>query len=166
MSLRICLILKAYVKSINLGENENSRSDLKHFKEHAIRLAIAVGSLSKLDLKNDIIDGEAIYLSGRTIEKYSTSNKKKIVIKQTLFFRSPNKELQEEFDSLIALIDTLIAKCSAKQCEVVYYKLLDFNEKEIASTLGRNQSTISQHSTAAGWYSIEKALMYFERRIL
>jgi len=59
----------------------------------------------------------------------------------------------------------LLSKCSAKQSEVLYYKLLNYTEKEISERLKKSQSTISQHSTAAGWIAIEKALYYFENNL-
>jgi DNA-binding NarL/FixJ family response regulator len=118
--------------------------------------------LDKLDSKNGIIDGEAIYLSGRAIKNYSTSDKQKIVIKNTMFFCSLDSKIQQQFDVIFSLLDTILSKCTSKQSEVVYYKLLDLSEKDIAAKLSKYQSTISQHSTAAGWLSIEKAVTHFE----
>jgi len=161
-ALRIALLLKTYIKSIDLGVPKNEKSRIKYFSEHGIRLAVAVAPLDKLDPGEGIIDGEAIYLSGRAIKSHSTSDKQKIVIKNTMFFSSENNNYQQQFDVLFSLLDTILSKCSSKQSEVVYYKLLDLNEKEIAKKLGKYQSTISQHSTSAGWLSIEKAVNYFE----
>ncbi|MCG6189307.1 hypothetical protein [Maribellus maritimus] len=161
-SLRIALLLKTYVKSITFNTKGNSKSRLKYFSEYGIRLAVAVAPLTILDAKNGVIDGDAIYLSGRTIKNFSTSNKQKIIIKNTMFFRSSEKKLEEQFDVVFTLLDTILSRCSAKQCEVIFYKLMNFSEKEIARKLGKYQSTISQHSTAAGWLSIEKAVNHFE----
>lgn len=164
-ALRIALLLKTFVKSFDPEKRREEKSKLKYFLEHGLRLAVAIAPLTKLDPQNGVIDGEAIYLSGRTIKNYSTSDKQKIVIKNTMFFCSPDKELEEQYDALFALLDTIISKCSAKQSEVVFHKLLSLSEKDIAKRLKKNQSTISQHSTAAGWLSIEKAILYFENSI-
>jgi len=164
-SLRIALLFKTFVKSFDFNVNKGDRSRLKYFFEHGLRLAVAVAPLTKLDAGKNLIDGEAIYLSGRAIKDLSTSDKKKIVIKNTMFFRSPDKGLEERYDTIFSLLDTIISNCSAKQCEVVYYKLLSFTEKEIAQKLNKYQSTISQHSTAAGWLSIEKAIDFYERNV-
>lgn len=162
-ALRIALLLKSFIKSIDLDASKKTRSRMKYFFEHGIRLAVAIAPLSKLDPEMGIIDGEAIYLSGRTINKYSTSDKQKVVIKSTMFFCSTDVKLQEQFDTLFSLIDTVMSKCSAKQSEVLYLKLLGLSETDIALKLEKSQSTISQHSTAAGWLSIEKAINYFEK---
>ncbi len=165
-ALRIALLLKTFVKSFEYNNRKKAGNQLKYFKEHGLRLAVAVAPLDRLDPEKGIIDGEAIYLSGRTIKNFSTSDKQKIVIKNTLFFCSGEKSMQEQFDTIFSLLDTIISRCSAKQSEIIYYKLLDFSEKEISQKLGKNQSTISQHSTAAGWLSIEKAVNYYENTII
>ena len=164
-ALRVALLLKTLVKSYELEGSHKAIKRTKYFKEYGIRIAIAVAPLSLLDQKNGIIDGEAIYLSGRAIKEMSTSNKQKVIIKNSMFFCSSNKDEQDKFDTIISLIDTIFSKCSSKQCEVIHYKLMDFSEKELSIELNRNQSTISQHSTAAGWNAIEKAVKYFENYI-
>ncbi len=164
-ALRIALILKTYIKAFDFNKKEGKRNRLKYFSEHGIRLAIAIAPLEKIDPEKGIIDGEAIYLSGRAIKNISTSNKQKIVIKNTMFFCISDKKLQEQFETFFSLLDTIISKCSAKQSEIIYYKLLDLSEKDISEKLEKYQSTISQHSTAAGWLSIEKAVNYFENTI-
>jgi hypothetical protein len=161
-ALRTALLLKTYVKSFEIVKEKRSSAQLKYFREHGLRLAVAVAPLDKLDPEKGIIDGEAIYLSGRTIKNFSTSDKQKIVIKNTMFFITEDKSLQDQFDTIFSLLDTIISKCSAKQSQIIYYKLLEFTEKEISGKLGKYQSTISQHSTAAGWLSIEKAVKNFE----
>ncbi len=164
--LRIALLLKTFIKSIVLQHTDLSDRRIKYFKEYAVRLAVAVAPLDIIDADNGIIDGEAIYLSGRAIKKYTTSGKQKIVIKNTLFYCSNNEEERTKYDTIFSLLDNLITRCSAKQCEVVYLKLMGLSEKEIAEKLEKNQSTISQHSTSAGWQSIEKAVNYFEKYIV
>ncbi|QGY47026.1 fumarate hydratase [Maribellus comscasis] len=161
-ALRIALLLKTFVKSIVFSTKENDKSRLKYFFEHGIRLAVAVAPLITLDTKKGIIDGEAIYMSGRAIKNYSTSNKQKIVIKNTMFFACSDDNLREQFDVVFMLLDTILSKCSSKQCEVIFFKLMNLNENDIAQKLGKYQSTISQHSTAAGWLAIEKAVNHFE----
>ena len=164
-SLRIALLLKTFIKSVEFSSQKNNKNRLKYFSEHGIRLAIAVAPLTTFDPQKGIIDGEAIYLSGRAIKNHTTSRKKKVVIKNTMFYYNNDARNKDLMDTLFSLLDTIISKCSAKQSKVVYYKLLEMNEKEISHKLKKYQSTISQHSTAAGWLSIEKAVNYYEKII-
>ena len=164
-ALRVMLIIKCFVKSIPVStKNPINQGDKrsKFFKTHGIRLALGIGELSRLDIQNGIIDGEAIYFSGRTISENRTYNKEKVVIKNTLFIKSDDKEFDEEFTPLLALLDVLLSKCTAKQSTVLYLKLLGYDEATIARVLGKKQSTINEHSTGAGWIAIEKAVIRFE----
>jgi hypothetical protein len=161
-ALRITLIIKAFVKSISGDEilnNDDSR--FKFFRIHGIRLAIGYGELTRFEPAKGIIDGEAIYLSGRRINEELTYNKERIVIKNTLFFVSGNEALNGEFEPLLALIDVLLSKATAKQCEVLYMKLMNLNEEAIATKMNIAQPVVNQHSTSAGWNAIEKAVIRF-----
>lgn len=164
-ALRIAIILKTFIKSLDLPNKKNNQNTLKYFKEHGIRLALAVAPLTEVNKDKGIIDGEAIYLSGRAIKNMSTSDKQKIIIKESLFFCSNNKQTQQLYQTILTLLDTLLAKCSAKQCEVIYLKLLGMSEKQLVEKLNKSQSTISQHSNAAGWHAIQKSVLYFEENI-
>lgn len=162
-ALRVALLLKTLVKSLNFKTGNSKSYKLHYLFEHGVRLAIAVAPLSKIDPDKGIIDGEAIYLSGRHIKKYSTYDKEKIIIKQSMFFLSHDQALQEEMETIFLLLDIVLSRCSIKQSEVLYFKLLGMSESQITKKLNRNQSTINQHSTAAGWLAVEKAVNYFEK---
>ncbi len=164
-AFRIALAIKSFVKSIPLESNDfgkPSDTRIKFFKMHGIRLAIGIGTLSRLNIEKGIIDGEAIYNSGRIINDNKTFNKEKVVIKNTLFIKSPDDALDKELEPLLALIDVLFSKCTAKQSEVIYLKLLGNSEEFIAKKMGINQPTVNQHSTSSGWNAIEKAVQRYE----
>jgi hypothetical protein len=165
-ALRLALIIKAFIKSISGDEllnNDDSR--FRFFKIHGIRLAIGYGELTRFEPEKGIIDGEAIYLSGRRINEELTYNKERIVIKNTLFFVSGNEALNKEFEPLLALIDVLLSKATAKQCEVLYMKLMSLNEEAIATKMNIAQPVVNQHSTSVGWNAIEKAVNRFAEAV-
>lgn len=167
-ALRIALAIKSFIKSIPIDEtlqyNIDKRSKL--FKTHGIRLAIGYGELSRFNPSKGIIDGEAIYLAGRTINELSTYNKERIVIKNTLFFSSHDNMLNKQMEPIISLLDVLIGKATSKQCKVLFLKLMDNNEDAIAAKLKISQSVVNQHSTSIGWNAIEKAVIFFGELIL
>ena len=166
-ALRVALAIKSFIKSIPIDETPLYKTNkrVKLFKTHGIRLAIGYGELSRFNPSEGIIDGEAIYLSGRTINEFSTYNKERIVIKNTLFFISHDNSLNKQVEPLIALLDVLIGKATSKQCKVLYLKLMDNNEEAIASKLEISQSVVNQHSTSIGWNAIEKAVTFFSELI-
>ncbi len=166
-ALRVALAIKSFIKSIPIEKTPlyKTNNRVKLFKTHGIRLAIGYGELSRFKPSEGIIDGEAIYLSGRTINEFSTYNKERVVIKNTLFFNSHNNSLNKQVEPLIALLDVLIGKATSKQCKVLYLKLMGNNEEAIASKLKISQSVVNQHSTSIGWNAIDKAVTYFSEII-
>jgi len=162
--LQVALAIKSFVKAIPIEtkqyKNEDSR--VKQFKTHGIRLAIGYGELSRYLPEEGVIDGEAIYFSGREISGETTYNKERIVIKNTLFFASKNETFNKSLQPLLALLDVLVGKATARQCEVLYLKLMNNQEEEIAKKLGIGQSAVNQHSTSVGWNAIEEAVRYFK----
>ncbi|HBL79579.1 MAG TPA: fumarate hydratase [Aequorivita sp.] len=162
--LQVALAVKSFVKAIPIDVKKYKKEDnrLKQFKTHGIRLAIGYGELSRYNPEQGIIDGEAIYLSGREISGESTYNKERIVIKNTMFFASKDEDLNRNFQPLLALLDVLLSKATSRQCEVLYLKLLNNQEDEIAKRLGIGQSAVNQHSTSVGWNAIDEAVNYFK----
>jgi DNA-binding CsgD family transcriptional regulator len=162
--LQVALAVKSFVKAIPIDVKKYKKEDnrLKQFKTHGIRLAIGYGELSRYNPEQGIIDGEAIYLSGREISGESTYNKERIVIKNTMFFASKDEDLNKNFQPLLALLDVLLSKATSRQCEVLYLKLLNNQEDEIAKRLGIGQSAVNQHSTSVGWNAIDEAVNYFK----
>jgi hypothetical protein len=162
-ALRIALIIKAFIKSLSADDPLQNIGDMRYkfFKIHGIRLAIGYGEVTRFEPDKGIIDGEAIFLSGRRINEEITYNKERIVIKNTLFFVSRTEGLNAEFEPLLALIDVLLSKATAKQCEVLYRKLMNYNEEAIARIMQIAQPVVNQHSTSAGWNAIEKAVIRF-----
>ena len=160
-ALRLMLIIKCFIKALAI----DARLDVKPFKTHGIRLAMGVGAISRFDEKRGIIDGEAIYLSGRLISRQGEVSGKRKVIKSTLFIDAFDKKLVEEFEPVVALLDVLLTRCTARQCEVVFLKLLGKNEEAISKELNISQSAVNQHSTSAGWNAIEKAVVRFSQVI-
>lgn len=160
-ALAVTLLIKSYVKSIVLDDTTSSNR-YKNFKNHGIRIAMGYGKLSRFDKVNGIIDGEAIYLSGRKInEETTTYNKERIVIKNTLFFVSANEELNQNVNAQLGLIDVLIGNATSKQCKVFFFRLLGMSEHEIATELNIKQPTVNKQLTSIGWNAIEKSVKYF-----
>ncbi|MDR2690873.1 MAG: SatD family protein [Dysgonamonadaceae bacterium] len=162
LALRAALLIKSHVKSLNIQPDKKAGQNLDEFKEYGVRIAIGVGELSIFNRKKGIIDGEAIYLSGRAINEMTASDKKN---KTTLVFKSSNNDWNDVFTPIFQLLDVLFAKYKRAQSEVVFYKLLNKPEKEITMILTKSQSTINQHSTSTGWYAVESAVNYFEKTI-
>ena len=158
-ALRVAVLLKTLVKkTFSWGKETNARREL--FRKYGIRLAIGIGEMRAADQKQDILDGEAIYNSGRLLEK---ATKDKLSIKRSMFFACPNPLLTDYVDVMMGLLDTLLRNATSRQNEILYYRLLGKDEKEIAEMLNIKQSAVNQRSNAAGWKAVESAVNYFEK---
>ena len=150
-ALRVALMIKTALKALNIEGGEEKRL----FQVYAVRIAIGIGQMRLVDRANDMMDGEAIYLSGRKLEEMGSP------VKGTLQIVSPIG-IGAALQAVGILVDAIVNKATSKQCQVVYYKLLDKSEQEITEILKINQSSVNQRSTAAKWYAIDAALRYFE----
>jgi len=159
-ALAIAVALKTHITSFKIKRNSDDER-LKAFQTYGIRLALGHGTLDRFDIEKGIIDGEAIYRSGRAISKESTHDKDRVVIKNTLFYSDQDEARSNTIDTLLALLDHILAKATRRQSEVIYHKILGHSEQEIAKLLGISQSSINQHSTASGWNAIDKTVDYF-----
>jgi len=133
-----------------------------HFLEHGMRVVVGVGEMRIHDRESNLMDGDAIYLAGRLLDKQHTSGKEKVSIKETLLFDMTNDVCRVPMQLMVRSVDWLTRKATAKQCEVILYKLQGKKESEIASALGISIPTVNEHSTKCGWSVIEDIVNYFE----
>ena len=144
-SFRVALIIKSRIKSFPVAESKEK----KLFQTYGIRMAMGIGDMRIVDKEHGIMDGEAIYLSGRTLDEMGTPNKN-----GTFLIEPADKQLRPALHTIGMLTDALLNNTTKRQSEVIYYKLLSKSEQEIADILGVKQSGINQH---------EDALNYFEQ---
>lgn len=147
--LRIALLLKCYIRMFKPQDESD-----KYFKKYGIRIAVSVGGLRINDETKGIIDGEAIYMSGRGLDMMSDKT-------ENLRFFS-NDESLSGMDVIYSLLDVLLSKATSRQCETIYYRLQGYNETKTAEILGINQSAVNQHCASANWSTIAMALQYFD----
>lgn len=158
-ALRVALLLKTLVKkTFSWGKEKSARREL--FRKYGIRMAIGIGEMRTTDRVRDILDGDAIYTSGRLLEKAS---KEKQSVKRSLFFACANSSLTEQMEVMLGLLDSLLSNATSRQNEVLYYRLLGKNEEEIAELLKIKQSAVNQRSNSAGWKAVEATVNYFEK---
>jgi hypothetical protein len=160
-ALKVALLLKSLVKSLDIAKYETNKK-IRNFKEYGVKIAVGIGKLSEFDRDKEIIDGEAIYLSGRKINEMRASNKRN---DNALFFVSNNEQYHDIFEPVFNLLDFHFTRLTRAQSEIIYYKLLGKSENEIAITVKKSQSAVNQFSTAAGWWVIDSAVTAFEKII-
>lgn len=150
--LRIAILIKLFVKI------QVDRFDCHELlQRYGIRFSIGIADISYADKKDDIIDGPAIYISGRNLDEIS----KKDLYTAFEIEKTP-RSFSQVMDSYVALLGNLVDSYSAKQAEVVFYKLLGFKEMEISRRIGVYQSAVNMRSTGAQWALLNTAIKDFE----
>lgn len=151
-ALRIAILLKLFVK---MRVADFDCSEL--LRRYGIRLSIAVGDLKYCDKEEDIIDGPAIYLSGRNLDEICRKGEMSI-----FEVDGAPRSLSRVLDSYVAMVSNIVDSYSAKQAAVVFYKLLGFREVEISERLGIYQSSVNTRATNAQWGLLNAAIKDFE----
>ena len=152
-ALRIAIIIKLFVR-IYAETVDSSYST----RQYGVRFSIGLGDLKYVDRKEDIIDGSAIYISGRNLDSISAERD----VFSAIGFESDSIGIHWLMGSYVSLIDNLIRSYSIKQAQVVYYKLLGYKERQISEILNIYQSAVNSRSSLAKWNLLEMAIKDFE----
>ena len=152
-ALRIAILIKLYVK-MRVSEFECSEI----LQRYGIRFSIGVADIKYADKKEDIINGPAIYLSGRNLDEIS---RRENVMTAFEIGQAP-KPLSNLLDSYVAMVSGIVDSYSAKQAEVVFLKLLGFKEIEISERVGISQSSVNTRAANAQWGLLNTAIKDFE----
>ena len=151
--LRIAILIKLFVK-MEVAELECHNL----LQRYGIRFSIGIADIKYANKEEDIINGPAIYISGRNLDELSR--------KDNIFTAFEIDGAPESFgnllDSYVALLSNLVDSYSAKQAEVVFCKLLGYKEVEISERLGIYQSSVNTRSTKAQWGLLNTAIKDFE----
>lgn len=150
--LRIAILIKLFVKI------QVDRFDCHELlQRYGIRFSIGLADINYADKNEDIIDGPAIYISGRNLDEISKKD-----LYTAFEIEKTSRAFSQVMDSYVALLGNLVDSYSAKQAEVVFYKLLGFKEMEISRRIGVYQSAVNMRSTGAQWGLLNTAIKDFE----
>lgn len=151
-ALRIAILIKLFVK-IQAGKFDCHEL----LQRHGIRFSIGIADISYADKGEDMINGPAIYLSGRNLDEISRRD-----LYTAMEVEAIPKPLSDIMDSYVALLNNLVDSYSIKQSEVVFYKLLGYKEVDISKQLSIYQSAVNMRSTSAQWGLLNTAIKDFE----
>ena len=152
-ALRIAIVIKLFVR---MFADQVPSSSLT--RQHGIRFSIGIGSLKYVEKNEDIIDGPAIYISGRNLDAISVEKD----VYAAIGLESDPRGIYRLLESYVSLVDNLIRAYSIKQAQVVFYKLQGYKEQQISKLLGIYQSAVNSRSTLARWNLLEMAIKDFE----
>ena len=149
-ALRIAVMLKALVKSYQPSDG----SVLPTFKGVGLRMAIGIGEMRIVDRNLDIMDGEAIYLSGRALIEMREKNSLQLVMKNDV----SNGALQV----IMTLLNLPLHRATKRQCETLFFRLQSNMDEEVADKMNISRQGVNQNLKNTGWDAIKSAIDYFE----
>lgn len=147
-ALRIALLLRYWVKSIEIDKASG------RFLKDGIRVAIGLGGLRINDVVKGVIDGDAIYASGRALSD----------MKRDSFVIVCGDDCYREWLTTMAmLLDALVCGATRIQCVVMYQKLLGRSVAQISKKMERTEQAIYSLLRNAGCRAVVQSLDWFER---
>lgn len=151
-ALRLAILIKLFVK---MQVDDYDCHEL--LQRYGVRFSIGIADMGYADKTEDIINGPAIYMSGRNLDEITRRGLYSVVE-----IEGVQKPFSNVMDSYVALLGNLVDSYSAKQSEVVFYKLLGYKEVDISKQLGIYQSAVNMRSTSAQWWLLNTAIKDFE----
>ena len=152
-AFEVALILKTWVKSF---EPSNIQED-KRFNRYGLRIAIGIGEMKTIDRGLDMMDGDAIYRSGRTMEKLVGRAKYSFVISMA------DSEHEQALQVILTLVNQLLNNATARKCETLCERILSSDTSKTAEKMGISVSGVNQTLKDLGWSAIEQAIIYYRK---
>ena len=152
-AFEVALILKTWVKSF---EPNNFQED-KRFNRYGIRIAIGIGEMKTLDRGLDMMDGDAIYRSGRAMDKLVGRAKYSFVISMA------DSDHEQALQVILTLVNQLLNNATARKCETLCERILSSDTSKTAEKMGISVSGVNQTLKDLGWSAIEQAIIYYRK---
>ena len=149
------ILLKAWVKAFEPGEGDRS----KRFNRYGLRVAVGIGEMKTVDRELDMMDGDAIYRSGRALNRLVGRAKYAFAVSME------NEEVEQALQVIGTLVNHLLNNASARKCETLCTRILSADSGEAATRMGISVSGVNQTLKDLGWNAIEQAVAYYRRII-
>lgn len=151
-ALEIALILKTWVKSYE--PSVNSSSEL--FGKYGLRISIGIGSMNILNKELDIMDGDAIYRSGRRLDKLTGWSKYSMSISMD------ESDYERPLSVILGLINQLLNNATPRKCRILSERLITGSSSSTAEKCHISVSGVNQVLNDLGWITIKEALSYYQ----
>ena len=152
-AFEVALILKTWVKSFV----PNNFQEDKRFNRYGIRIAIGIGEMKTLDRGLDMMDGDAIYRSGRAMDKLVGRAKYSFVISMA------DSDHEQALQVILTLVNQLLNNATARKCETLCERILSSDTSKTAEKMGISVSGVNQTLKDLGWSAIEQAIIYYRK---
>lgn len=150
-ALEIALILKTWIKSYE--PSVNSSSEL--FGKYGLRISIGIGSMNIINKELDIMDGDAIYRSGRGLDKLTGWSKYSMSISMDV------NDHERPMSIILGLINQLLNNATPRKCKILSERLIAGSSSSAAENCHISVSAVNQVLNDLGWNTIKEAISYY-----
>lgn len=123
-----------------------------------MRLSIGIGTVALPISDLGTAKGDAFLLSGRLFDTLKDKGRRLII-------GSGDRKTDIGFEVMSDYLDSIFKKMTAKQAEVIVELLNGIAQQQLAMTLNKSKSTISQLAGDGGWSEIERLLQQYHHLI-
>lgn len=133
------------------------------FSSHTVmsfdmRISIAIGKVT-LPIGNlGTAKDEPFVLSGRRLDSLKTEGRRLAMV-------CGDSKVNIGFDVISNYIDSILRKMTTKQADVIIELLNGVSQQQLAGSIGKSKSTISELAAAGGWPEIERLLQQYEELV-
>ncbi len=149
-ALRMALVCRALAIEVTGDEETEVVSD--------IRISIGIGEVKLPIHQLGTAKGDAFLLSGRRFDQLQQSEQR-----LAIGCGVPLADLG--FQVMADYLDSIFKGMTAKQARVIQELLQGATQQQLAVTLNKSKSTISQLANTGRWAEIEKLLLQYEQLI-
>jgi hypothetical protein len=149
-ALRMALVCRALAIEVTGDEETEVVSD--------IRISIGIGEVKLPIHQLGIAKGDAFILSGRRFDQLQQSE-------QRLAIGCGVPLADIGFQVMADYLDSIFKGMTAKQARVIQELLQGTTQQQLAVTLNKSKSTISQLANTGRWAEIEQLLLQYEQLI-
>ena len=154
-AFEVAILLKAWVKSFEPGDAVKS----SNFHRYGLRIALGIGEMKTVDRDLDMMDGDAIYRSGRALNRLVGRSKYAFTVSMD------NEEYEQALQVICVLVNQLLNHATARKCETLCERILSADSGKTAETMGISVSGVNQTLKDLGWNAIEQAIAYYRRTV-
>ena len=163
-ALRVAVLLKAGVKSFVPSKSEDEEKDKEKrkakekFKRTGLRLAIGIGGMRIIDKDLDMMDGQAMYLSGRALA--SMRNKP---IDNFQIEVASGVSYDKSISILAQHLSRRIDEATRRQCKTLFYRLQCNKDNDVAEKMDISRAGVNNNLSSIGWDLISKSVDFYEK---
>lgn len=155
-ALEVAMILKTWVKAYGPKAKDSSRS----FGKYGLRLAIGIGDMKTVDRQLDMMDGEAIYRSGRSLDGLRGRSKYSTAISMA------DESCESAIQVMLLFANQLLNSATARKCETLCQRILAKDAQAAAQNMGISVSGLNQTLKDLGWTAFDQMLQYYRKKLI